>query len=65
MTAEKLLSPETVRASANRWYQQQRDLAARCLGTTWPEHREWVEHYLRAELRDRLIAIGWRPVHAK
>jgi hypothetical protein len=64
VTADKLLEPSAVRASANRWYAAQLAVAERCLGSYWPQHREWVEAYLKAELRERLIAIGWRPTNA-
>jgi len=33
---------------------------AMCHGKQWPERREWIEAYLAEELRQRLIAIGWR-----
>lgn len=63
--ADDAMSPQAVREAANRWYRQQLELSARCLGTSWPDHREWVEAYLRAELRERLIALGWRPAHGR
>jgi hypothetical protein len=46
---------------AEQWYHRQLEVLARCHGSSWPEHREWVDAYLRQEIRQRLIAIGWRP----
>ncbi len=34
---------------------------AKAHGASWPEHKEWIEDYLREELRERLHALGWRP----
>ena len=53
------LDPQMVRQQANAWYHRQRDLAAKCLGTSWPQHQTWVEDYIKSELRERLAAIGW------
>jgi hypothetical protein len=50
-----------IRASAQRWYDSQVATCQRCLGPSWPELEEWVRDYLKAELRERLIARGWRP----
>jgi len=58
---DKTLTPAQVRAEAQRWYDAQRSRLAQCLGPAWPEHREWLEDYLKAELRERLTALGWRP----
>lgn len=55
------LSPDEVRKRAATWYERQLQLAAAAHGNAWPEHREWVEDYLKEELRLRLIARGWRP----
>ncbi len=58
-TRGRTLDPAVVRQQAERWYTTQRSLAAKCLGTSWPEHQTWVENYLKQELRDRLVAMGW------
>ena len=50
-----------VRARAQAWYEAQIAIAAAKHGDKWPVHREWVENYLRTELRERLIALGWKP----
>ncbi len=46
---------------AQRWYESQVDTCQRCLGASWPTHEDWITDYLKAELRERLIARGWRP----
>lgn len=56
----KGLSPEQIRAEAQAWYQRQVAILEKVHGTRWPEHRAWVEDYLKQELRERLIACGWR-----
>jgi hypothetical protein len=55
------LTPAEVREQAQQWYDRQREVLAECHGREWPMHRDWVESYLKAELRERLIALGWRP----
>lgn len=60
-TAQAPLTPAEVREKAAAWYARQVELLAKCHGDRWPEHREWVESYLKEELRQRLIALGWRP----
>lgn len=57
----QMQTPAEIRAAASAWYEAQVALAAAKHGTAWPEHRDWVEAYLREELRERLIALGWRP----
>lgn len=54
-------SPAEVLALAERWLIRQREILAKAHGSSWPQHREWVEAYLREEVRQRLIARGWRP----
>jgi hypothetical protein len=49
-----------IRAQANEWYARQVELLRRCHGPSWPLHEGWVCDYLKAELRERLIARGWR-----
>ncbi len=60
MTAPQPLDPAEVRRRANEWFARQLERAAKAHGAAWPEHREWVEDYLKQELRDRLAAIGWK-----
>lgn len=55
------LSPEEIRSSAQDWFDRQAGLIAKALGPSWLEHRSWVEHYLKEELRQRLLTLGWRP----
>lgn len=50
-----------IRAQANEWFARQLDTCQRCLGDAWPSHEVWIRDYLKAELRERLIARGWRP----
>jgi hypothetical protein len=54
-----------IRAQANGWYERQVETCQRCLGSYWPEHEAWVRDYLKAELRERLIARGWRPIDGR
>ena len=54
-------TPESIRAKAEAWFDRQCEVSAKALGSSWPKHREWVEDYLRQEIRERLIAKGWRP----
>jgi hypothetical protein len=58
---DQTMTPAQVREVAQRWYDGQRTRLAQCLGPKWPKHQAWVEDYLKAELRERLIALGWRP----
>ena len=58
------LTPAEMRERAAVWYSRQLEILAQCHGHRWPEHREWIEGYLKEELRQRLIALGWRPKHA-
>jgi hypothetical protein len=55
------LSPSELKAEASAWYERQVTLLAECHGAAWPENREWLEGYLKEQLRQRLIALGWRP----
>jgi hypothetical protein len=55
------LSPQELRQRAEEWFDRQTALLAMVHGEHWPEVREWLESYLRAEIRERLIALGWRP----
>lgn len=55
------LSPAEIKAEAEAWFANQITTLERCHGADWPRHQEWLESYLKEELRQRLIAIGWRP----
>lgn len=54
-------SVEHIRAQAQAWYESQMAKAERSLGPLWPAFKDWIDDYVRAELRERLIARGWRP----
>ncbi|RVT48386.1 hypothetical protein [Rubrivivax albus] len=54
-------TPEQVLALAKAWHARQVEILRASLGPSWPTHREWVLDYLRQEIRQRLIARGWRP----
>lgn len=60
MNAPTRLTPNEVRQRAEAWYSRQMEIIARAHGNRWPEHKEWIEDYLREELRQRLHALGWR-----
>lgn len=60
-TAQKPLTPAQIRARAVEWYDRQIAIIALAHGPSWPEHREWIEAYLKEEIRERLLALGWRP----
>ena len=49
-----------VKAAAQAWYQRQVAVCAAAHGDQWPENQAWIEDYLREELRQRLVARGWR-----
>lgn len=54
-----------IRADANAWYERQVETLQRSLGPAWTVHEAWVCDYLKGELRERLIARGWRPKDAR
>ena len=54
------LTPDEIRAQAKAWYQRQIDVLSKAHGESWEANREWVEDYLKEELRQRLEARGWR-----
>ena len=54
------LTPAETLASAEAWFARQVEALRLCHGNKWPERREWIENYLAEELRQRLVAIGWR-----
>jgi hypothetical protein len=62
---DKQFTAAQVRAEAQCWYDRQLEVSARCLGSDWPVYREWIEDYLKTELRERLIAMGWRAIDGR
>lgn len=55
------LTPAEVRKASEEWFDKQLSVLERCHGRDWPANREWVEGYLKEQLRQRLLAVGWRP----
>ncbi|HUD34588.1 MAG TPA: hypothetical protein VMR43_16520 [Variovorax sp.] len=55
------LSPAQMREQARAWYEKQIEVIALAHGSSWPTHRDWVDAYLREEIRERLLELGWRP----
>ena len=53
-------TPAEVRARAQEWYDRQIAALKLAHGDAWERNREWLEDYLKEELRERLVAIGWR-----
>jgi hypothetical protein len=60
-TTHKPETPDQVRTLAKAWHAQQVARLSQCLGPSWPLHRDWLLAYLAEELRQKLIARGWRP----
>lgn len=60
MKVENNLSAAEIKARAQAWFDRQCEISAKALGSFWPIHRAWVEAYLLQELKERLIARGWR-----
>lgn len=60
-TTPETLTPEEQRQRAEAWYARQIETLARCYGESWPAYRAWLEDYLKAQVRQRLIEAGWRP----
>jgi hypothetical protein len=60
LTQQRLTSAE-IRAKAEAWYARQVAVLEKVYGQRWPLHCAWIEGYLREELRQRLMEIGWRP----
>ena len=54
-------TPAQIVALAQQWYARQLEILRAAHGSSWPAHREWLTDYLRQEVRQRLIARGWRP----
>ncbi|TSD59860.1 hypothetical protein FFI97_005990 [Variovorax sp. KBS0712] len=58
-TADEL-TPDQVKANAKEWYRRQVEVSRMALGAAWEAHLEWIEEYLKQEVKERLIARGWR-----
>lgn len=54
-------TPNQIRAMAEAWFDRQVTTLRECHGRDWSKHQAWIEAYLKEELRQRLIALGWRP----
>jgi len=61
MNAHREETTAEVWATAEAWFKRQVATLSAALGSSWPEHRDWIVAYLREEVRQRLIARGWRP----
>jgi hypothetical protein len=61
VSGERTQTAAEIRAQANQWYARQIEVCSLSMGTSWPAFEAWVTDYLKAELRERLIARGWRP----
>ncbi|MGI4778019.1 MAG: hypothetical protein ACRYGA_07850 [Janthinobacterium lividum] len=57
---EKLTHSE-IRQRAKAWYERQIEIIAKAHGDSWPTHRDWIDSYLKEEIRQRLWDLGWRP----
>lgn len=58
-SAAGVVAPD-IRRKARAWYDRQLTICAEKHGASWPAHREWVEDYLKEELRQKLQKQGWR-----
>lgn len=59
--ADDTMTPAQVLEKARAWYDRQMLVLEKSHGDSWPQNRDWISAYLREELRQRLIARGWRP----
>lgn len=50
-----MTAPE-LQARADAWHERQLKSIERAHGNRWPEHKAWIEDYLRAEVRQLLEA---------
>ena len=62
VTEARQETPAEILALAETWLNRQREILAKAHGPSWPKHREWIEDHLREEVRQRLLARGWRPI---
>ena len=56
----KAYTAKELQARAEAWYHRQIASIAKAHGASWPKHKEWIDSYLREEIRERLHALGWR-----
>lgn len=61
MKVKPNLTATETRERAQAWYDKQLGILKQCHGPRWPDHEPWVSEYLKAELRTRLLALGWVP----
>lgn len=55
------MTPDEMKQKAQAWFDRQLEKSRAAMGDEkFAEHREWLEEYLREDLRLRLVAIGWR-----
>ena len=54
-------TPAEIKELSRVWFDKQIEILKKAHGPRWPDHEEWLTAYLREELRERLIARGWRP----
>ena len=52
---------EEVQRLAEAWFTRQVERLQEIHGAAWPRNRKWLEDYLRGQLRQRLLELGWRP----
>lgn len=52
--APSTVTGEQLRRRANLWFADELQRAQKAQGAAWERHREWVEAYLLAEVRQRL-----------
>ena len=53
-------TPAQIRQLSEQWYARQIEVLKLAHGKDWERKREWLESYLQEELRQRLIARGWK-----
>ena len=53
-------TPAQIRQLSEQWYTRQIEVLKLAYGEDWEHYREWLESYLQEELRQRLIARGWK-----
>lgn len=64
-TRDTPMTVAEVEAAARDWYARQVETLRMAHGASWPQHESWIRGYLKQELRERLIALGWRPIDGK
>jgi hypothetical protein len=55
------MTPGEIKQRARLWYDRQIEIISKAHGPSWPEHKDWVDSYLKEEIRQRLWDMGWRP----